>query len=307
MWRETKNGIIPSRFLKAKRRDKGTAGIEEKAADDKKQTLERRTALVAIAQGREPTTGVVLTPSCRFRALCRWPRFSEGPHLLLGAIYLIREPLLLYIHPSLFPFSLSRLCVGGQAATMLGISAWLLRKRTPFASGLTSLRVVAYERECVRAVGVCVSNTDPPHLFVPFRFVPIQATVNDAREGRTRVVSFSLSLSLPSKNLSVRTQIKVSKEPAIKQAYTPLPLIVRKRCARLIATPLTGTTFQRASSRAISAFFRMFLSRERDTENCDETGIVCPAIGGESEVSVKSVFQVARGWFFQLETPNGAR
>lgn len=149
---------------------------------------------------------MVLTPS-RVSGTVSVARFSEGPHLLLSAIYLIREPLLVYPSLSLFPFSVVAQPGKREPLEMLGISACFYEN---------GLRLPAAHCRCMRGVGV----PTPIAPFVPFRFVPIQATVNDAREGRTRVFFLSspffffffFFFSLPSKNLSVRTQIKVSKE-----------------------------------------------------------------------------------------------
>lgn len=82
----------------------------------------------------------------------------------------------------------------------------------------------------MRGVGV----PTPIAPFVPFRFVPIQATVNDAREGRTRVFFLSFSffffflLLFFTLEKSERENADKSVEGTVIKQRMPLPLIVRK-------------------------------------------------------------------------------
>lgn len=100
----------------------------------------KRGSFVAIAYegNRGGVTAVVVvvvfTPSC-VSGTVSVARFSEGPHLLLGAIYLIREPLSVYPSPPLLlslslsfylstvPRTAAVCCPGPKNHGMLGISA----------------------------------------------------------------------------------------------------------------------------------------------------------------------------------------
>lgn len=147
---------------------------------------------------------MVLTPLC-VSGTVSVARFSEGPHLLLTAIYLIREPLAVY--PSL-PFSFLAAVVAAPAEPRdAGNKCMLLRKRIPFASGT-----------CMRA-----------ESFHADRLVPTSgATVND---GRARASSSFPSFSLLPSEKSERENGDKSVEGAAIKGRVASP-VARTKGAR---------------------------------------------------------------------------
>ena len=163
---------------------------------------------------------MVLTPSC-VSGTVSVARFSEGPHLLLSAIYLIREPLLVYPSLSLFPFSVVAQSGTERTSRDAGNKCMLLRKRTPFASG--PLSMYAWSR---------CSNTDRPLRSFSFR--------TDTGHGQRRARGsnacffpflfflFFFLLLFFTLEKSERENADKSVEGTVIKQRMPLPLIVRK-------------------------------------------------------------------------------